>query len=684
MKIHTLSKTCAAVVCALAFSSQAANLTSAEQMMQFSGNDINAVLGLAKQDTMKAVNVANLDNGVTKVRFQQFHQGVKVFGRSVAATRSELGFLTDVKGQFLQINDGFDVSGKIPSDKALIGFAKSKVSPQDRVYNKQNERVIVEHNGVPKLANLVSFVRQGKDGEIARPTAFLDAFTGEVLQQWDNIQHAAVGTGPGGNQKTGQYYYGTDFGFMDVAQSGSTCTMNNTNVKTVDLNHGTSGSTAYSYTCPENTYKQINGAYSPLNDAHYFGGVVFNMFNDWVGSPPLTFQLTMRVHYSNNYENAFWDGSAMTFGDGATTFYPLVSLDVSAHEVAHGFTEQNSALVYSGMSGGMNEAFSDMAGEAAESYMHGSNDWLVGADIFKGSGALRYMNNPPQDGRSIDHADQYAGQDVHYTSGVFNKAFYLLATTNGWTTRTAFEVMALANQTYWTANSTFDEGGCGVYNAAGDKGYNQADVRAAFAAVGVNTCDAPPPPPPGVLEDGVAQTISGASGSETFFTMDTPANVVSLTFTMSGGSGDADLYTRFGSAPTTSTYDCRPYASGNNETCDYPTAQEGTYHVMVRGYSAYSSATIVGDYTTDGGQPPTGDYTLSATGYKVKGKQNVDLSWAGNTGSVDIYRDGNVIASGVSGSTYTDAIGAKGGATYVYEVCDAGTSTCSASATVTF
>ena len=160
------------------------------------------------------------------------------------------------------------------------------------------------------------------------------------LFYYENMQHAAVGTGPGGNTKVGQYNFGTDFGHLDVTQNGSTCTMNNANVKTVNLNHSTSGSTAYSYSCPENTHKQINGAYAPLNDAHYFGGVVFDMFNSWVGSPPLSFQLTMRVHYSNSYENAFWDGSAMTFGDGATTFHPLVSLDVSAHEVAHGFTEQ--------------------------------------------------------------------------------------------------------------------------------------------------------------------------------------------------------------------------------------------------------------------------------------------------------------------------------------------------------
>ena len=199
------------------------------------------------------------------------------------------------------------------------------------------------------------------------------------------------GSGPGGNLKTGRYVYGTGGNYppFEVLKDGTTCILNDTNVKTVNLGHSTSGSAAFVYNDPTtsecwNQYNTtanstINGAYTPLNDAHFFGGVVYDMYNAWLGVAPLTFQLTMRVHYSTNYENAFWDGSSMTFGDGYTTFYPLVSLDVSAHEVSHGFTEQNSNLTYSGQSGGINEAFSDMAGEAAEYYMRGLNDFLVGA-----------------------------------------------------------------------------------------------------------------------------------------------------------------------------------------------------------------------------------------------------------------------------------------------------------------
>jgi len=92
--------------------------------------------------------------------------------------------------------------------------------------------------------------------------------------------------------------------------------------------------------------------------------------------------------------------------------------------------------------------------------------------------------------------------------------------------------------------------------------------------------------------DGLDEVISGASGSETHRSFDGTDPTVSI----SGGSGDADLYVKLGSAPTTSSYDCRPYKSGNDETCDM--SGTGTWHVMVRAYSSYSNVSLV---SSDGG-----------------------------------------------------------------------------------
>ena len=600
--MNKLTKISAALALTIGFSSHAADTVNVHSLTNsgVSSADVNAMVNLSSDYSLSAVTEVNLKNGLTKVRYQQLYKGVPVFGQTIAASRSEMGVVSQLQGELMNnislrsVVPALSETDALQSAKSAVEAVFSASTKGQKLQKVENEQsklwIIADESGQAKLVYITSFYTDHPAP--SRPFTIVDANSGKILDQWEGLNHALVGTGPGGNAKTGQYEYGTDFGYMDVSQSGSTCTMNNANVKTVNLNHGTSGSSAFSYTCPRNTTKQINGAYAPLNDAHFFGGVVFNMFNDWVGTPPLTFQLTMRVHYSNNYENAFWNGSAMTFGDGASTFYPLVSLDVSAHEVAHGFTEQNSGLVYSNMSGGMNEAYSDMAGEAAENYLRGSNDWLVGADIFKSSGALRYMSNPPQDGRSIGHANDYtSGMDVHYSSGVYNKAFYLLATTSGWDTRKAFEIMSLANQVYWSSNSNFNQGACGVESAAEDKGYSKADVTAAFAAVGV-AC----PGGGGGGTSGSWTNLSASTGNWVDNTVSLPSGVGNLTANMSGGTGDADLYLNPGSYPLTNRYVCRPYLIGNNETCSINSPQSGTWYLSAHAYSTFSGVTIAYTY----------------------------------------------------------------------------------------
>ena len=131
-----------------------------------------------------------------------------------------------------------------------------------------------------------------------------------------------------------------------------------------------------------------------------------------------------------------------------------------------------------------------MAGEAAEYFMKGSNDWLVGADIFKqAEGSLRYMEDPTRDGRSIGHAsDYYEGMDVHYSSGVYNRAFFLIAHTSGWDTRKAFDIFVRANQVYWTQNTDYITGACGVLSATSALGYSIADVASISIFIVIFIC----------------------------------------------------------------------------------------------------------------------------------------------------------------------------------------------------
>lgn len=138
-----------------------------------------------------------------------------------------------------------------------------------------------------------------------------------------------------------------------------------------------------------------------------------------------------------------------------------------------------------------------------------------------------------------------------------------------------------------------------------------------------------------VLQNGVPVAgISGAAGSQQFWTISVPAGASNLSIATSGGSGDADLYVRFGSAPTTSSYSCRPYRSGNAETCTFAAPQAGTYHVMLRGYSAFSGVSLVGSYNAGGGGGGSQTYTNNAD-YAISDNATVEspIAVSGRSGN---------------------------------------------------
>jgi len=140
----------------------------------------------------------------------------------------------------------------------------------------------------------------------------------------------------------------------------------------------------------------------------------------------------------------------------------------------------------------------------------------------------------------------------------------------------------------------------------------------------------PPPPSSNTLENGVARTgLGAATGSSLNYTMDVPSGATNLSIAISGGSGDADLYVRFGSAPTTTVYDCRPYLGGNGETCSFPTPQAGTWHVMLSAYTSFSNVSLLGSYTAaSGGGGGSGYYasvvTTSASELRASLHQAID------------------------------------------------------------
>ncbi|WP_434930614.1 endonuclease [Shewanella sp. HL-SH5] len=138
------------------------------------------------------------------------------------------------------------------------------------------------------------------------------------------------------------------------------------------------------------------------------------------------------------------------------------------------------------------------------------------------------------------------------------------------------------------------------------------------------SCGTPPAPTENLLENGQAKTSLSASTGQTLkFVADIPAGATGLSFKMSGGSGDADLYVRQGSEPTASVFDCRPYLTGNNEECPIATAVAGRYFVNITAYQGFSATSLVANYTpatSGGGTGNPGDYAFDTYYANASGK----------------------------------------------------------------
>ncbi|GAA6186755.1 S8 family serine peptidase [Aliiglaciecola sp. NS0011-25] len=183
-------------------------------------------------------------------------------------------------------------------------------------------------------------------------------------------------------------------------------------------------------------------------------------------------------------------------------------------------------------------------------------------------------------------------------------------------------------------------------------GYGLVQAKAASDYLAAN-CSGNGGGDPGgnVLINGTAVTgLSGASNSELLYSIDIPEGASDLVFSMSGGSGDADLYVKYATEPSTNSYDCRPYLGGNNESCSVDPVQAGTYYVKIIGYSAYSGVSIQADYTESaGGGGNDGSLTviedISASRrnwvyYTVEvpaGSSVLDVSTNGGSGDADLY-----------------------------------------------
>ncbi|WPB80123.1 M4 family metallopeptidase [Archangium violaceum] len=521
--------------------------------------------------------------GHQHLRFQQTKNGLRVVGGELVMHVDEAGNVYAANGS---ARDGSSVSSvaKVSPEAAKVAAVENTTA---RIATTQSAELVYlrsEGSSEPRLAYEVR-LKGERDGMPVHDLVYVDAQRGGILLV-NPLIHDAL------NRKV----YSANNGSTTpgtLKRSEGQAAIGDAHV---DMNYDMLGAT---YNC----YKTLFG-----RDSYDNAGAA----------------LISTVHYGSNYVNAYWDGTQMVYGDGnnSDSIELGKDLDVTVHELTHAVTDTESDLIYSGESGGLNESMSDIFAGVCESW---TRNWAVDADVFMigediwtpgtANDALRYMDDPAKDDVSLDfYGDYSSGVDVHYSSGISNLVFSLLSKggvhPRGKSANVvpaigpekAGRIFYKANTDLFTASTTFEQAKTYTLQAAealyGAGSAEASAVNEAWKAVGV------PPPPPVVnpLSNGVpVSSLSGSSGNKKYYSLEVPAGQTNLAFEISGGTGDADLYVRSGAVPSASTYDCRPYASGNAESCPFPNPAAGTWYVMLNAYSAYSGVTLKGTYGGGGG-----------------------------------------------------------------------------------
>ncbi|RRQ81288.1 peptidase M4 family protein [Streptomyces griseofuscus] len=341
-----------------------------------------------------------------------------------------------------------EVSAPEAADLATNALRAANLGNRLRQVKAKPQLIVDALHGTPRLAWRTDAVALDSLGNPVARTVLTDARTGARIAAWDSIETATgdgrslySGTVPlettqsgssyqlkdptRGNTYTGDAANKTDLCIFGICISRAPST-----VFTDTDNHWGTGATADRSSAAVDAQYGTDETWDYYKNVHGRNGIA----GDGKGS-------YNRVHYGSNYNNAFWDDSCfcMTYGDGdGTTFGPLVALDVAGHEMSHGVTSKTAGLTYSGESGGLNEATSDILGTMVEWYANNPSDpgdYLIGEQIVRpgfGGTALRYMDKPSRDGSSADYWSSSVGNlDVHYSSGVANHFAYLLAEGSG-------------------------------------------------------------------------------------------------------------------------------------------------------------------------------------------------------------------------------------------------------------
>ncbi len=403
------------------------------------------VTHVGKGQTLRAVDTIVDADGSSHVRLHRSYRDLEVLGGDLVVHLAPDGAW---QGSSQTLDDDIHVplAATVSQGQARAAALGSRVARSISGARIAGTQLVVDATGdAPRLAWRVLSGGVQADGTPSRLATYVDARRGGVLRTEQEIVNV---------DGSGQSLYGGTVP-LQLALSGSTYRLKDPTrggTYTTDMGNKSDGlgcqllgfgcSTGTLFTSPDASFGNgtTSSRESAAVDAQYGTNQTWDYYqqvhgrNGIFGNGKGSYN---RVHYGKNYANAFWDGTKMTYGDGDGTHYgPLTSLDVAGHEMSHGVTENTAGLTYSGEPGGLNESTSDIFGTMVEFFADNGNDpgdYLIGEefDLDKHLG-FRRMDNPSADGKSANCWSSGVGNlDVHYSSGVGNHFFYLLAEGSG-------------------------------------------------------------------------------------------------------------------------------------------------------------------------------------------------------------------------------------------------------------
>ncbi len=449
--------------------------------------------------------------GYTFLRLQQVYKGVPVFGSTQTAHINSEGVLTSISGAVIP---ELDKQATLKLDKKINKNEAIEIAQNDLAeiplyeVSPKSDLVIYYNDDIAIYAYLVNL--NFLYPEPGNWNYFIDAVTGEIVHKYNSIYHKRpvpiigedkIGTGIGvlGDTKQINTFLSSSSYYLIDRTRGD-------GIQTFDAGNKTR--------LPGKIWSDIDNILNDnydhaLVDAHHYAAVTYDYYQDIFNRDSFDNDgalIKSTVHYGTDYNNAFWNGYQMVFGDGDGTLLIEVSgsLDVIAHELTHAVTQYTADLIYQYESGALNESMSDIFGTAIEFYDNNNPDWLLGEDIYTpniSGDAFRSMEDPTLFGDPDHYDDRYTGTldngGVHTNSGIINKAAYLISeggthynvsvTGIGIDKMGAIFYRALTQ--YLTASSTFSQARAALVQSAtdlyGSSSLEVQSVNSAFNSIGV-------------------------------------------------------------------------------------------------------------------------------------------------------------------------------------------------------